>query len=94
MRYKKYPDVQIRDPNNPWQNDNWCRQAVKDCMLRHDKMFLLSSSIFPSNVNFYLSLLVDIIKTQKCVDLTGHKIAVNRIINYYYFDNRKVPRMY
>ena len=39
MRYKKYPDVHIKDPNEPWWNDNWCRQTVKDCMLRHDKMF-------------------------------------------------------
>ena len=94
MRYKKYPTAYIRDPNETWRKDNWCKQALKDCMLRHDEMFLLSSSIFPSNVNFYLSLLVNIIKTQKCVDFTDHKIAVNRIINYYYFDNQKVPRLY
>lgn len=95
MRYKKrshvrkvYPDHPYR--TLPWEHDWWI--DVVDCIIRRDEMFL--SSVFPSNINFHLSLLVTIIKVQRSVDLSAYGTIVNRIINYYYFDNRDVPSLY
>ena len=46
------------------------------------------------NINFHLSQLLGIIKVQKGVDFSAYRTIINRIISYYYFDDRNIPRLY
>ena len=104
MRYKKYGyNVYIKEqfqynvyiPDTPCvdYDNNWWTNII-DRMQKQHQIFLLDSCIFPSNLSFFLLLIVHLIRMQQPASFSCYRTIANCIINYYIFDGERLPKLY